>query len=67
MSTDKAVGLLVATVRQVSPILRGCALGPAHLAMDVEQPTWERRNKLPSKPRRIICKFAPKERDKAAD
>ena len=67
MSTDKTNGLLVATMRQVFPNLRGCALDPVHLAMAVEQPTWERRNKLSCKLRRIICKFTPKQRGKAAD
>ena len=66
-STDKAHGLPVATMRQVCPMLRGCALGPSHLDMAAERPTWERRNKLPIKLRRIICKFDPKERCKAAD
>ena len=67
MSTDKTSGLLVATMRQVFPRLRGCALDPVHLAMAVEQPTWEKRNKLSNKLRCVIRKFAPSERGLAAD
>ena len=64
--TDKTSGLLVATMRHVFPMLRGCAPGPDRLAMDVEKPTWGKRNKRPNKLRRIIRKFTPAERGNAA-
>ena len=59
MCTDKTSGLLVATMRQVFPGLRGCALDPVHLAMAVEQPTWEKKNSISRILRFIISKFTP--------
>ena len=67
ISTDKTSVLLVATMRQVSPMLRGCAPGPSHIAMAVEKPSWEKRNKLASKLRCVVRKFTPAERGGAAD
>ena len=48
MSTDKASCLVVATMRQVAPMRRGCELGPSHLAMAAKQPTWERGINYPT-------------------
>ena len=66
MSTDKTSGLLVATMRQVFPGLIGCALDPVHLAMAVEQPTWEKRNRISRCLRSIMSKFTPTIYGKAA-
>ena len=59
ISTDKKSGLLVATMRQVLPGLIGRALDPVHLSMAVEQPTWEKRNRITRAPRSILAKSAP--------
>ena len=64
---DKTSGLLVATMRQVFPELIGCALDPVHLAMAVEQPTWEKRNRISCALRSIMAKFTPEIYGKAAD
>ena len=67
MALDRTNALVVSTMRKVFPSLKGCALGPMHIAMAVEVPTWERKNALSTRLQKIVAKFSPTSRGSASN
>ena len=55
-----------AKLRRVLPLLECCALDPLHLAIAVEQSTWEYKSELSIALRRVLSKFNPVEPGEAA-
>ena len=55
--SDTINPLVCATTHCVFPNLQGCALDPMHLVFAVERETREKRTKLSSSIRAIVCKF----------
>ena len=58
-TADTANPLLDATMRNVFPDLRFCALDPIHLAMATETANYGKRNSPTSTLRKVISKFNP--------
>ena len=56
---DKTNVFLEAMMRQVFCNLRGCALGPLHLAFAIEAASWGKRTEISCGVRKILSKFSP--------
>ena len=55
-----------AKLRRAFPLLERCPLDPLHLAIAVEQSTWEYKSELSIALRRVLSKFNPVEPGEAA-